>query len=114
MGSVPENPVKIEGDIISEILDRERIEFTTTAVGAPHLVKVSYFPNWKAIGADGPYLVSPSLMMVIPTQENVTLYYGMSSANRIGVALSILGWVIIGFVLILNLFFYIRKKGYYK
>jgi len=26
-----------------------RISFHTTAVGVPHLVKVSYFPNWRAI-----------------------------------------------------------------
>ena len=76
----------------------------------PHLIKVSYFPNWKAIGADGPYLVSPSLMMVIPTQSNVTVYYGMTYANKIGVALSIAGWVIIGIILLLNLLFYFKSK----
>jgi len=107
---VPDNPVDVKGEIISETLEREKIEFTTTAIGVPHLIKVSYFPNWKAIGADGPYLVSPSLMMVIPTQSNVTVYYGMSYANIIGVALSILGWVIIGLILILNLLFYLKTR----
>ncbi|MFC2145216.1 hypothetical protein ACFLQQ_02690, partial [Actinomycetota bacterium] len=107
---VPDNPVNVEGEVISEHLEREKIEFTTTAVGVPHLIKVSYFPNWKAIGAEGPYLVSPSLMMVIPTQSKVTVYYGMSYANIIGVSLSILGLVIIGIILLLNLVFYFKSK----
>jgi len=35
-------------------------------IGQPVLVKVSYFPNWKASGAKGPYRVTPNLMVVIP------------------------------------------------
>ena len=108
--NVPENPVNIKGEILSEHLEREKIEFTTTAIGVPHLIKVSYFPNWKAIGAKGPYLVSPSLMMVIPTQSHVTLYYGMTYANIIVVALSIAGCVIIVLILLLNLVFYLKSK----
>ena len=107
---VPDNPVNVKGEVISETLEREKIEFTTTPVGVPHIIKVSYFPNWKAIGAEGPYLVSPSLMMVIPTQSNVTVYYGMTYANIIGVALSILGWVVIELILLLNLLFYFKSK----
>ena len=110
---VPDNPINVKGEIISETLEREKIEFTTTAIGVPHLIKVSYFPNWTAIGAEGPYLVSPSLMMVIPTQSNVTVYYGMTYANKIGVALSIAGWVIIGLILVLNLIFYLKRKQKY-
>ena len=37
--------------------------------GHPLLVKVSYHPRWRAEGADGPYLVSPALMMVVPRQR---------------------------------------------
>jgi len=111
---VPDNPVNVKGKVISETLEREKIEFTTTAIGVPHLIKVSYFPNWKAIGAEGPYLVSPSLMMVIPTQSHVTVYYGMTYANIIGVTLSIAGWVIIGFILLLNLLFYLKSKVNFK
>ncbi|MHB1346530.1 MAG: hypothetical protein ACYCXK_03465 [Candidatus Humimicrobiaceae bacterium] len=109
--NVPENPLDVEGQILSEVVEREKIEFSTTAIGVPHLIKVSYFPNWKAIGAKGPYLVSPSLMMVIPTQSNVTIYYGMTYANRIGVALSFAGWAIISLILILNLIFYLKSRS---
>ncbi len=39
----------------------------------PVLVKVSYFPNWHASGADGPWRVTPNLMVVVPTSHDVTL-----------------------------------------
>jgi|GEM_PF-276317 len=107
---VPENPVDGKGEIIYEKVEREKIEFYTTGIGQPHLIKVSYFPNWKVTGAEGPYLVSPSLMLVIPTQNKVTLYYGMTPANRIGVTLSVSGWVVVLLVLIFNLVFYLIAR----
>lgn len=107
---VPENPAAGTGEIIFEKVEREKIEFYTTAIGKPHLVKVSYFPNWKVTGAKGPYLVSPSLMMLIPTQNKVTLYYGMTPANRIGVTLAVSGWVVILLVLVFNLVFYLKSR----
>ena len=57
------------------VLEDHRISFTTTAVGVPHLVKVSWFPNWQATGADGPYRAAPSLMVVVPTQEDVVVEF---------------------------------------
>ena len=93
-----------------EQVEREKIEFYTTGIGQPHLIKVSYFPNWKVTGAGGPYLVSPSLMLVIPTQNKVTLYYGMTPANRIGVTLAVSGWVVILLVLVFNLVFYLIAR----
>jgi hypothetical protein len=112
--NVPENPVTGEGQIIYENVEREKIEFYTTGIGLPHLIKVSYFPNWKVMGAEGPYLVSPSLMLVIPTQNKVTLYYGMTPANRIGVTLALSGWAVLLLVLVFNLVFSLnarRAKG---
>jgi hypothetical protein len=107
---VPENPVAGKGEVLYEKVEREKIEFYTTGIGQPHLIKVSYFPNWKVIGAEGPYLVSPSLMLVYPTQNNVTLYYGMTPANRIGVTLAVSGWVVILLVLVFNLVFYLNAR----
>jgi hypothetical protein len=110
---VPDNPYIVasqKGTILSENVAREKIEFETTGIGQPHLIKVSYFPNWKVSGAEGPYLVSPSLMMVIPTQQKVTLYYGMTYANRIGVTLAVSGWAIVALTLIVNLVFYLKNK----
>ncbi len=76
--------------VITESIDNDKITFTTNRVGEPHWVKVSYFPNWKATGARGPYLASPSFMMVIPTQENVTLEFQAAAPDRIGATVSIL------------------------
>jgi hypothetical protein len=60
------------------------LTFDTEAVGVPHLVKMSYFPNWAAEGADGPYRAAPSLMVVVPTQEHVELRFGRSWIEFVG------------------------------
>ena len=77
------------GDVV---LEDHRLSFTTTAVGVPHLVKVSYFPNWQAEGADGPYRAAPSLMVVVPTQEEVVLEFRNTGAENIGIALTVLAF----------------------
>ncbi len=60
------------------------ITFTVDKIGVPVLVKSSYFPNWEAKGAKGPYRVMPNFMVVIPTQKNVTLHYGYSKSDLLG------------------------------
>jgi uncharacterized membrane protein len=72
------------------VLEDHRISFTTTAIGVPHVVKVSYFPNWQVEGAEGPYRAAPSLMVVVPTEENVVLEFRNTSAENIGIALTVL------------------------
>ena len=57
------------------------ISFHVSRVGTPVLVKVSYFPNWHANGADGPWRVTPNLMVVVPTSHDVTLTYGSVRAQ---------------------------------
>ncbi len=54
------------------------VRFHVSRLGTPVLVKVSYFPNWHASGATGPYRVTPNLMVVVPTAHNVVLTYGAS------------------------------------
>ena len=61
--------------------DTDSISFDVTEVGVPVLVKASYFPNWKVSGADGPYRVSPNLMVVIPTSNHVSLHYGWTDVD---------------------------------
>jgi hypothetical protein len=56
-------------------VEPERISFTTSAVGFPHLVRISWFPNWQAEGADGPWQVAPSFMLLVPTKEEVRLEF---------------------------------------
>ena len=67
------------------------VSFHVSKIGTPVLVKVSYFPNWQASGATGPYRVTPNLMVVVPTAHDVVLHYGASPANRLGQGLTIIG-----------------------
>ncbi|MBN1298959.1 MAG: hypothetical protein JW997_04660 [Actinobacteria bacterium] len=114
LGYVPDNPLdpltKDSQKILYEKIEREKIVFETNAIGVPHLIKMSYFPNWQAIGADGPYLVSPSFMMVIPRQKEVTLYYGMAYANKIGVTLTAGGWLIVLAVIAANIILSLKNR----
>ncbi len=110
LAKVPKNPVANKGTIIYEKVENEKITFKTTGIGQPHIIKVSYFPNWKAIGAKGPYLVSPSFMMVIPTQEEVTIVYGKTPSNVLGIILTNIGIAILLGVLILNLIKYLKAR----
>ncbi|MPY94177.1 MAG: hypothetical protein GEV08_14275 [Acidimicrobiia bacterium] len=71
--------------------DNDSISFSVDQVGQPVLVKASYFPNWKADGADGPYRVMPNLMVVVPTSQDVTLSYGQTPVDVLAWALTFLG-----------------------
>jgi hypothetical protein len=78
------SPVSGSGVVSDMVLEDHRISFTTTAVGVPHLVKVSWFPNWKATGADGPYRAAPSLMIVVPTEEHVVIDFVDRAPETLG------------------------------
>jgi hypothetical protein len=69
------------------------VSFHVSRVGTPVLVKISYFPNWHANGADGPYRVTPNLMVVVPTSHDVTLTYGSSSSDTLGFLATLVGLV---------------------
>ncbi|MGD9791852.1 MAG: hypothetical protein AB7V43_00085 [Acidimicrobiia bacterium] len=78
--------------VVSNIVSTEdSISFDVDQVGKPVLVKINYFPNWNADGADGPYRVTPNLMIVVPTSSSVRLQYGRTSADIVGTAASVLG-----------------------
>jgi hypothetical protein len=89
-------PAAGSGVVTDVVSDDHRISFTTSAVGVPHLVKVSYFPNWKAEGAEGPYRAAPSLMVVVPTSEQVVLEFKSTSAENLGMALTLTALVGLG------------------
>lgn len=76
---------------IEEKLDHLAIEFTTTCPGLPHWIAVSYFPNWKASGAKGPYLASPAFLMVVPEGERVRLAFQRIGVDWLGILLSLAG-----------------------
>ncbi len=80
----PTVPTAANGQVSNFRMTNDEISFDTTAIGRPHWVKVSYFPNWRAEGADGPYLASPSLMIVVPRQTHVRLYYADTFSDVLG------------------------------
>ncbi len=69
----------------------ERIRFEVDQVGVPVLVKVSYFPNWRATGAEGPWRVAPNFMVVVPTDTEVELTYGRTPVEYLAYALTLAG-----------------------
>ena len=71
----------------------EGLSFDVDKVGTPVLVKMSYFPNWRVSGAEGPYRVAPNLMVVVPTSEHVTLSYGRTWVEWLSYTLTFLGLV---------------------
>jgi hypothetical protein len=83
-------PAVSVGDIHS---DDDTITFTVDRPGVPVLVKTSYFPNWEAKGAAGPYRVAPNLMVVVPTSTQVRLVYGRTSVDWLGIGMTAAGVV---------------------
>ncbi len=74
----------------------DRISFDVDRVGVPVVVKASYFPNWKASGAKGPYRVTPNEMVVIPTSKHVSLHYGWTPVDLMANLMTLLGLVGLG------------------
>jgi hypothetical protein len=83
----------------------ESLSFDVDKVGTPVLVKMSYFPNWKVSGAEGPYRVAPNLMVVVPTSKHVTLTYGRTWVEWLSYTLTFLG--LVGLVLL-------ARRGRYR
>ena len=91
IGQRPETPITGAAGVDDIVVDHHRISFTTEAVGVPHLVKVSYFPNWQATGADGPWRATPSLMVVVPTQADVVIEFVDTWPETVGKILTVVG-----------------------
>ena len=85
---VDPRPYDATGSATVTTFEDHEVAFTTDAIGVPHLVKVSYFPNWQVDGADGVYRVAPSLMLVVPTDTEVTLQFAYTWVEIIGAALT--------------------------
>ena len=77
----------------------DSISFSVDRVDQPVLVKTSYFPNWQASGADGPWRVAPNLMVVVPTSQDVTLSYGWTPVDILGYLMTGAGVLVIALLL---------------
>ena len=69
----------------------DTVSFHVDRTGVPVQVAMSYFPAWQASGAAGPWRAEPNLMVVVPTSNNVTLYYGTTAAGWLGLAMTVVG-----------------------
>jgi hypothetical protein len=74
--------------VIKETVGNEFIEFETTLLNHPHIIKMSYHPNWKVEGAEKIYHIAPSFMMVYPTKEKVRLEFKKGFPNFLGEAVT--------------------------
>jgi len=93
---LPPPSVPLAGGVeVQATLGPESVTIHTNRPGHPLLVKISYHPRWRARGADGPFLVSPSLMMVIPRGPEVRLEYGRDAVDGLGLALTAAGFAAI-------------------
>ncbi len=82
----PKKDVQVRSRILPE-----QIEIETSEIGHPLLIKVSYHPNWRVTGAERIYMVSPSFMLIFPTEKNVRLSFEPGAPSIVGGCLSILG-----------------------
>ena len=84
---------------VSEVVRRDHsISFSVDRVGAPVLVRTSYFPNWSVSGADGPYRVTPNFMVVVPTDTEVRLVYGRAGVEWLAMVITLGGLVAAGWL----------------
>ncbi|MCY3618545.1 MAG: hypothetical protein OXG66_12780 [Acidimicrobiaceae bacterium] len=91
----------VEPAVVSDVVRRDHsISFSVDRVGAPVLVHTSYFPNWSASGAEGPYRVTPNFMVVVPTGTEVRLDYGHSAVEWIALVITLGGLVAVGWILV--------------
>jgi hypothetical protein len=90
---VPEQPkTKLPANTVTNIRhDEQSLSFDVSTPGVPVLVKTSYFPNWKVSGGEGPYRVSPNLMVVVPTSKHVTMDFGRTPPDYLAYAMTLFG-----------------------
>ena len=69
--------------LISDLnIQNNLITFKTNKPNQLHLIKVSYFPNWKIKNGYGPFRISPSFMAVVPKDELVEIYFVSSNVEK--------------------------------
>jgi len=82
----------LEPVTISEVrVERQALSFSVDRTGVPVLVRTSYFPGWRASGAEGPWRAAPNMMVVVPTQTTVRLEFGRTLADHAATLLTVVG-----------------------
>ncbi len=76
-------------------IEKDSLSFKTNQLGKLHLIKYTYFPGWQVKGGKGPYLISPSFMAVIPTEQEVILNYSYNLWDKIGSTMSMASLIVL-------------------
>lgn len=76
---------------VHEHVSNEEVFFETNCIGLPHIIRISYHPNWRVEGAKKIYIVSPSFMLVFPEKSKVRLWFGSTIINYVSDALTLVG-----------------------
>jgi len=90
-GEEPDERVLEPVQVTDIVADVDSISFHVDRIGVPVIVRTSFFPNWEADGAAGPWRATPNLMIVVPTEPDVTLTYGRTTVDLASMLLSLLG-----------------------
>ncbi|MBM3816936.1 MAG: hypothetical protein FJW13_07930, partial [Actinobacteria bacterium] len=92
----PLSPRSVAAATVTDVVQgRSSVSFRVDKIGTPILVRTSYFPNWNASGAQGPYRIAPNMMVVVPTQNEVSLNFGWSFLDIFAYVLTIAGIVVL-------------------
>ena len=91
LDTITRKPIDTTGCKVQETIKNDEILLETNCVGKPHLVKVSYHPDWHVEGAEKIYLASPSFMLIYPDKNQVRLYYGPGPWDWFGRLLTLFG-----------------------
>jgi hypothetical protein len=67
------------------------IEFSTSQPGIPHIIKSTWYPNWKSTGGERIYMVTPCFMMITPSSSKVRIVYGRTGSDIAGIILTLAG-----------------------
>ncbi len=99
-----EKPVTANPPVeVSEVeVGTDSVSFEVDQIGVPVMVRISYFPNWTVSGADGPYRVTPNFMVVVPTENQVTLSFGRSPVEWLGILATLVGLSMVGYLMVLD------------
>ena len=91
----------VEPAAVSDVVRSDHsISFSVDRTGSPVLVRTSYFPNWSASGAAGPYRVTPNFMVVVPTGTEVRLSYGYSPVEWVALLITLGGLAAVGWLVV--------------
>jgi hypothetical protein len=80
-----------QANVSNVVVEEQSLSFDVDRPGVPVLVKVSYFPNWRADGAEGPYRIGANMMVVVPTSNHVELSYGRTATDYVTILLTLVG-----------------------